>query len=395
MDDSHALSGHRFLLRAGLALGNVFAWVLIFHALFGSGETEAGALMLTAFFYAFSQLGIFFLTPLSGANMPHGTVRSMLLATLALAAAFLWLGASSIGVFGDGPLNLWWGIVGFIALGALYRAFYWVPYKVTDLATGGWTPRTRFVLELFLALLPLCAALVITKSESGTWLILIGSGVLAFFASLPLIRLTDAYERFDWGYIETIQMLFSKPHRSVFSISLLDGIQGAGLLLAWPLTVFLLLDWSYFALGSIISITLLLALIARRGVRNYFREIGVHDSRHFSAALAASAWVLRIVVFSPVTVVIADTLYHIGTPVRRFGMDPVSYEQAADNSHYIDEYTALKEMGSALGRVLLCVVLVTLLFFASPLVALAGALAAAATAAVAAIYTRSGSHTAF
>lgn len=396
MDDSHTLSVHRFLLRTALAAGNIFAWILIFHALYFSGETPTGALLLTAFAYVFMQLAIFFLTPLAALNLPHGTARSMLCAVLAQAAAFLWLGASSIGIFGTESINLLWGIVGFVVLSAIYRAFYWVPYTTATMYVGsGWSSRTRFLLEVFLALVPLCSALFISGYTGGTWFVLVGAAGLAFLAALPLIRITDSYERFDWGYIETIRALFARPHRSVLSRSFLEGIQGAGLLFIWPLTVFMLLDWSYFLLGVIVTITLLLSLVMRKTFRSTLESWNLHRSHRVSAALAASSWVLRVVVFSPVSVVVADTLYHLSVPAKRYGVDPIAHEQSADNSHYIDEYTALKELGSALGRVALGLALMALLFFASPFAALACALLLSAGAAIAAIYARAGSSSAF
>lgn len=386
MNDSHSLSVHRFLLRAGLSLGNIFAWILIFHALYFGGETPAGALIITALAYAATQFIIFFLTPISSANLPHGTARSMLCATLAQAAAFFWIAAASIGILGGPGLSLWWGILGFVILSAVYRAFYWVPYKVAAENVGrSWSPQTRFLLEVFLALMPIAAAIVISMPARGTWLLFTGAAAIAFFSVFPLIRIADTYERFDWNFSDTIEALFVPINKRVLSNSFLEGVQGAGLLFIWPLTIFILLEWSYLALGIIVSMTLLCALLLRKVVRNKMQQFGVAQSANVSAALAASSWVLRLVFFSPLGIVVADTLYHIGVPVRRFGMDPIAYEQASDSAHYLDEYTALKEMGSALGRIALCLVLVVLALFISPLFALTTALILAAGASVVSI----------
>lgn len=376
------LSEHRFLLRASLALGNIFAWILFFHALYFTGESASGALIIVVAGYAAVQILTFLLTPLSAANLPHGSARTMLLATLAQAAAFLWLATAATGALGPGSVNLWWGMVGFVLLSGLYRAFYWVPYAVAKAESSLSNSQTRFLLEVFLTLLPVSAALVITSLEHGTWLLFVGAGVIAFFAALPLVRISDTYERFDFSYLGTFEALFSWRYRDALKSSWFDGVHGAGLLFVWPLAIFLLLDWSYFKVGAVVSLTLVLVLLLRRHVRGLLRKIGAGESHRVNSALTASSWVLRIFVFSPVTVVLADTIYHLGAPARRFGIDPIAYEQASDGAHYVDELTAFKEMGSALGRICLCCLVAVVALFSSPLVALGGGLFVAGLASI-------------
>lgn len=371
MDPSHTLAMHRFFLRMSLAIGSLFAWILIFHALYVTGETEKGALFLTVTSFSFLQLIIFLLTPLAGMNTVHGTSRSMVLSSLALAVAFLWLASAAMGIFGTDSLNVLWGIVGFVIFFALYRAFYWIPYSAIGISShSAWTPRTRFLLEILLALAPAGAAVLIAKTDNGAWFILVGAAIAAFFAALILIPVRDSYERFEMKYTETIATLFGKHNRHLLSLSVFEGVQGAGLLFIWPLTIFLLFSWSYLKLGLLLSITLLLALLLRRRLQKIFRTWSLHENRRFLATLSGFAWVLRLSVASPVTIIIADSLSHTTLPLRRIGIDPIAIEQAADSNHFIDEYTALKEMGMALGRIMVCVVLAGALFYASTIVAL-------------------------
>lgn len=387
MDVSHTLAVHRFLLRASLSIGTMFAWVLIFHALYVGGETESGALLLTALAYSFLQLLIFFITPLSARNVRYGTIRSMILASLAQAAAFLWLAASATEVFGNQVLNVWWGITGYVFLTGIYRALYWVPYSIVGLSSRGhWSARTRFLLEVLLALTPVAVAIVITGSADGAWLALTGAGIFAFVSSLVLISVPDSYERFSWGYTETIRVLFSRENKKLFGSSFLEGLQGAGLLFLWPLTIFMLFNWSYITLGTLLSMTFLLVILLRRSFQRVFRHFSLHDNHRFHAAITSSAWVLRLVVFSPFAIVIADVLQHATVPARRLGLDPIAMEQAADSTHYIDEYTALKEMGNSLGRIFACGALVIGLMYAEPIVALALALILVAVASIIHLY---------
>ncbi len=385
--NSHTLAVHRFLLRASLSIGMVFAWVLLFHALYASGETESGALVLTASVFIFTQLLIFFIVPLAAQNVCHGTVRSMILASLAQAAAFLWLAGSAVGVFGSGVLNLWWGIVGFVFLVALYRAFYWVPYSAIGVSSKShWSHRTRFLMEVLLALIPVAAALVIASGAGGTWLVLVGAAIFSFFAALTLIGIPDSYERFEWRYHETIHVLFSRENRPLLSTSLLEGVQGAGLLFIWPITIFILFNWSYVTLGTLLSLTFLVVILMHRSLNKIFGRLGLREKHRFLAAATGFSWILRLIIVSPIAIIVADVLQHAAVPPRRIGIDPLTLEQSADSSHYIDEYTALKEMGNCLGRVAACIVLALALCVAAPLMALALALLFAAAASIAHVY---------
>ncbi|TSC85964.1 MAG: hypothetical protein G01um10148_872 [Parcubacteria group bacterium Gr01-1014_8] len=383
MTNLSALATHRFLLRAALAAGTVFAWILIYHALYFSGESKTGALVVTTFLYIISQVLTFILTPLSAQNLGHGTQRSILYATLAISVAYLWLAASSAGVFGPDVENLWWGIVGFAILTGVYRAFYWIPYRASSAPST--VPGTTFLLEVFLALLPLSASIVITGYPGGAWVMLVGVATLAFLASIPLTAVSEAYEPYAWTYGQTLQQLFSPINRGLFAASIRDGIQGAGLLFLWPLTIFLLLDWSYELLGLVMTVTLLLTVFGRKIVRTLLRVLDVHRSAPVTAAFAASSWILRLAVISPTTIVIADVLYHTCVPTKKFGIDHIAHEQAADGSHFVDERTALKEMGFATGRALLALIVMVFAFYASPLIALGGALFVSALASIVSI----------
>jgi hypothetical protein len=141
--------------------------------------------------------------------------------------------------------------------------------------------------------------------------------------------------------------------------------------------------------GLILSITFLIAILGRRYARGIITSVGAHKSPGMNAALVGSSWALRVLALSPASIIIADVIYHAATPAKRYGLDPVSYEQAADSAHYIDEYSALKEMGMAIGRTALCLFFALMLFLVSPFAALAAALIAAGAASLASVYEAS------
>src|SRR3989338_5858395 len=72
-----ALDAHRFLLRMGLAMGSVFAWILIFDYLAALSSSEARAIAGTAILYALSQLITIVFTPVAAAHLRTSSRRSL------------------------------------------------------------------------------------------------------------------------------------------------------------------------------------------------------------------------------------------------------------------------------------------------------------------------------
>ena len=377
-----SLFAHRFLLRASLAVGNIFAWVFIFHALYILGESAIGALGLVALLYATTHTLSFLLTPLASRRLNNGARCLMMYATCAHAAALLLLAAGLLGSLGPLVSSVWWGIAGFVLFSAMYRAYYFVPYAV-ERRNESIGP--RFTFELLLALVPAAAGAVIVAHQTGPQALLLGASALAFLAMVPLFRMYDVYEPFEWRYGDTIGALFNARYRTLLTHSFLNGVQGAGLLFLWPLAAFLLLGGTYPLLGVVLSLTLLLVLAVRLFVPLFSRDV---RSKHMATFVMFSSWIVRFAAFSPVTIIIADVLYHTGVPVRRFGMDLMTLEQAADGAHYIDELTALKEMGFALGRIFTAILVGSLAATGSLQLMFLGGLALTMIASVIALLSR-------
>ncbi|MDO8576547.1 MAG: hypothetical protein Q7R90_04505, partial [bacterium] len=165
----------------------------------------------------------------------------------------------------------------------------------------------------------------------------------------------DIYEHFSWGYRETFGHFVEPANRAVVGHSVLEGMAGAGLLHFWPLALFLITEWSYGMLGVILTITFFISILGRSFVRKSIRRSGLHTSGLLRFLFAVTPWVFRALVGTPLGAVLVDSYFHTTAP-RRFGVDPQAFEQAADAGSYVDEYTALKEMGLAIGRIFLCLI---------------------------------------
>lgn len=369
MDTPGSQRLHRALMRFAFTGAHVFSWVFIFHYYFLTLMSLSQAFVSVALTYALTQVIIVLSTPWAARYMRSGARRSVVYATLLASVSFILLGSTFAGVLGNAGA----GIGFFAVLIGLYRAFYWVPYSVEASPTLS-DPRVEFLL----ALVPLIAGFFVSLHPQGIIILLFSAAALCIAAILPLSRMRDQHEVFSWGYRESFHLLFLKANRPLFMHSIYDGVEGAALLLVWPIAIFILVNWSYASLGMILTATFLLTW----GVKIVFQRFGilVPESIVVRTALAGSSWFMRLAVGTAPGVVIVDTYSRSGYVPR--GIDLAAHEQAADNNTYVDELTALKEMGAALGRFAICMLVAILAIYFSYAVAAASVFVVAGFAAM-------------
>lgn len=358
-----ALHAHRFLVRVALSIANIFAWIFVFQYFFLYSQSMAGALIATALMYVISQTIIIILTPFSAAHLRHGVRRSMVYGTLTAGAAYIYLGATLANTFGGQPAG--WGIAVFAILIGSYRALYFIPYELEAATNDPARFRIPIFYEIIIAFMPAFAGITLISQPFAPLRILFGSAVLMLISLLPLLFVKDAFEGFSWTYWKTFKELLSARHEKIVASSLLQGIQGASLFLLWPIAVFLIVGSSYQALGVIVSATLLAVMLLRKIYRRLMRKMRLENSVAALSAFAASGWMFRVFAGNPFGVLFADTYSHATSPRSSHSIDPFTFEQAADQGSYLDEYTALKEIALAIGRVAACALFALMLLFAS------------------------------
>lgn len=379
-----ALEAHRFLLRTGLAIGNVFAWVFIFEYFLAITNDIPRALSAVVLVYALAQFVTMVLTPLSAMHLRRGAKHSLVWGVVLAASAFVWLGATFAGSLGQGQAV--WGVAVFAILLGAYRALYWIPFQLTLATSLPKHFRMKGVYEIVIALMPLFAGLTLLSIPFAPVRLLFGAAALILLSSFPILRLPDIPERFSWPYVYTFKQLLRQKHRSLVGTSLLDGLQGAALFLVWPLAVFLIVGFSYMTLGLVLSLTLLSILVLRAVYKRLLGSLRTEGSTTVQAVFAVSGWIVRLAAGTPLGVIFADAYFYTTAPTRGTSADPFVFEQSTDRGSFVDEYTALKEIALALGRIGLCVVVAILVLTVPLPIAFGIALVLAAISSGAAVY---------
>lgn len=347
-----ALHAHRFLFRVALAIGNIFAWILVFQYFYTQANNVAVALASTVLMYALAQVFTVILTPLSAAHLRRGTKRSIIYGALLAGAAYVFLAATLDGTLGGEPAA--WGIGVFAILIGAYRALYWVPYHLRTASASRERMRLPVAYEAAIALMPLFAGITLVTFPFAPQRLLFGAAFIVLMSLVPLVSVRDVAEGFSWNYGETFRHVFAPRHRNLLAVSFMQGIQGAALFLLWPIAILLIVGLNYQTFGGVMSATLFAVLLLHTLYRRFARRTAIEHSPLVHAAFSMSGWLLRFFAGSPFAVFFADSYSYVSMPRRAHSIDVPTFEQAADGGSFVDEYTALKEIGLAIGRIAVC-----------------------------------------
>ncbi len=112
-----------------------------------------------------------------------------------------------------------------------------------------------------------------------------------------------------------------------------------------------MLSQSLVVFGAIMSLTLLATFMLKGVMKRLFAYLGTHRSASVATATAVSVWAVRGLAASPggviFTQIVSSALPH-------------SRHTVSDEFVYIDEYSILREMASALGVIFSCVLAIIL-----------------------------------
>ncbi|HEY4527325.1 MAG TPA: hypothetical protein VJK53_05795 [Candidatus Paceibacterota bacterium] len=289
-DAAFALVLHRFFVRFANTAVSAFVWIILFLYFADIEPSLVHAVIRTFLLYALAQTVTILAAPLALRMIRGNMLRGLVYGTIFSVAALAYMGALTSDVFPQGA-----AVVG-ILLG-LYRAFYRAPYELEHRAAlpqGG----PLFAAELFLGLTPFLAGLSVAMGIWYPHLFFVAAAINAL-ALIPLLFTLNVHETYSWGYRQAFAELIANKNQPLVVSGVLAGAGGALLFLIWPILLYFELSPKPLVLGAAFSAALLMVLIIR--------------SRH-----------ARVLI-----------------------------DQHADGATYIDEYTVLKEMALAIGRLVI------------------------------------------
>lgn len=251
---------------------------------------------------------------------------------------------------------------------SLNSTLYWSPFhidfaKFADAHHRGSQLGLYYGFQQFLTILtPLTAAFLVTRlGYDANFLV----GLLLSLASIvPLLFLPTQKVTYEFGYIESWRKLFSKKFRAMTFSMIALGAENIIAVVVWPIFLFALFHGNYLEVGAVTTVIVIISLLLEIIVGKETDKWSAIKLLKWGSWVYAFGWLSKGLVNTLTGVFAASTFHSFGSIFMRTPLDTLSYQQAADSGHYIDEYSVLREVALGLGRVgvLLLLIPVTTMF---------------------------------
>ena len=239
------------------------------------------------------------------------------------------------------------------------RMFFWLPYhtdlaKFTNLRDRGKSVSMLWATQTFISvIMPIISGFLIVKFDYDIVFIL---AIIIYSCSIiPFLSLPRTKEKYSWKYWQTIKNFLAKKNRGLVLSNIANGAENAVSIIIWPIFIWQILNGDFLAVGVLSSIIVLVSVILQLTVGKYTDRFNKRKLIHWGSTLYASGWMLKVFVLSSFHIFIAGAYHGFTQILKDTPFDALNYELLADQGHYVDEYTALKEMAVQLGKVLMLI----------------------------------------
>ncbi|MBU1177176.1 MAG: MFS transporter [Patescibacteria group bacterium] len=249
-----------------------------------------------------------------------------------------------------------------------YRLLYWLPYhvnfaKFTNKKTRGRQvsiiEATRSTLGVFI---PLIAGIIVSYFSFDVLFII--AIILYLLSGIPYLTIPRTREKFVWTVKETWKQFFSKKRRNTVLAYIADGSENIIGVTVWPIFIYQLLDGNYFKVGAISTLIIAISVIAQLFLGKYIDSKAKKENiLKWGSFLYSFGWLIKVFISTAFQIFVVGAYHSITCIFLRTPFDALTYEIAADQEHYVDEFTVLHEMALNFGRVLMIILIIIISFF--------------------------------
>ncbi len=260
---------------------------------------------------------------------------------------------------------IWPLIVSLIFFGTTFRVFFWIPYHV-DFARfinkhhrGRQISFLAIIVSLIGILLPIFSAFIISKFGFSVLYIL--ASVVLFISIFPLFFVPHTREKYSFGYFETFKQFFDGQHIKTNLAYMADGFQNYIGCLIWPIFIFILLDGKYMQVGLISAAVVLVSCVIRYIVGEATDKFDKKKLMRTGSILYSLGWIFKAIIESGLHIFLVGIYHNFTGILMRTPFDALMYEIAADEGHYVDEFTIMRETALTWGRIIMVILALILL----------------------------------
>lgn len=262
--------------------------------------------------------------------------------------------------------QLWW-LVPAIFFSLFFRLTHWIPFhtslaKLTEhyIRASQLSFMEATMLSLG-AIMPIIAGLSLEYLGYSTLFFLAIS--IYLIALIPFSQLPQVKEEFSWTYKETWRRLLSKKMRGSVLAYAGDGAESVVGAIIWPIFIWQLLAGNYLQVGALSSVIILVTIVLQIFVGSLMDNLPSRRWLRYGTLLYAFGWVLKALINSAFQVFLFSTYHNLSRVFARTSFDALNYDIAADQGHYVDEYTVIREMAIVFGKVLMCLFIILIIPF--------------------------------
>lgn len=343
-----ALVGHRLLSSIAASLLSLYLPIYFYTHFHYS-------LKLVALFYVAGHVLYAALIPIGTRFFSRFGIRQSLLASTPFLIAYYFLPI----FLPQAPLAI--ALVMLVAA-TLFRLLFWIPFH-TDFALlsdrdnrGRELALYHSITSLLIAFGPLAGALLIDRA--GFPILYVSVMLLSVVSIVPLLSLKAQKETYRWGYAETYRNVFSRQNWRLTLGYASRGAEGFIAEVMWPIFFFDLLSGRIIDMGAWASLIVLVSMALQLIVGHFldcYPKLKLLKTQSYCTAVG---WFLMSLVDSIGQLFAVSTYRSLSGSLTDLSFQAFFYEHAADSGHYIDEYTALQEIASHIGRALIGIILI-------------------------------------
>ena len=196
---------------------------------------------------------------------------------------------------------------------------------------------------------------------SGFGILFLVVSILLFVSIIPLFTTKERFKPRAFSYTDSFKRLFLKKN-----IKRLFGYMGFGeelvTIAIWPIFIYLVLA-DYLALGSLVSFTTLVAVIATFYISRLTDRMNRKTIIKTGSVLRCFSWLLRLLAKFPLYILFMDAFSRISRSTVDIPVYASTYRRAHDGK--VVETIIFYEMGLNLGVSLTALLVYILLFYTS------------------------------
>lgn len=262
--------------------------------------------------------------------------------------------------------QLWW-LLPAIFFSLFFRLTHWIPFhtslaKLTEhyIRASQLSFMEATMLSLG-AIMPIIAGLSLEYLGYSTLFFLAIS--IYLIALIPFSQLPQVKEEFSWTYKETWRRLLSKKMCGSVLAYAGDGAESVVGAIIWPIFIWQLLAGNYLQVGALSSVIILVTIVLQIFVGSLMDNLPSRRWLRYGTLLYAFGWVLKALINSAFQVFLFSTYHNLSRVFARTSFDALNYDIAADQGHYVDEYTVIREMAIVFGKALMCIFIILIIPF--------------------------------